>query len=76
VEHTQKRIVMRWWNPCPTLEACNKLGLDTREVCKKAYEKPVQEFLKQINPRLRFGRNYESIRPHAACCEEIIELED
>lgn len=76
VEHTQKRIVMRWWNPCPTLEACNKLGLDTREVCKKAYEKPVQEFLKHINPRLRFNRNYVNIRPHAAYCEEIIELED
>ncbi len=76
VEHTQKRIVMRWWNPCPTLEACRKLGLDTREVCKKAYQRPVQEFLRHIHPRLRFDRNYQSIRPHAAYCEEIIVLED
>ena len=76
VEHTERRLVMRWWNPCPTLEACKKLGLDTREVCKKAYEKPVQEFLKQIHPKLRFERNYENIRPHAAYCEEIIVLED
>lgn len=76
VERTEKRIVMRWWNPCPTLEACNKIGLDTREVCKKAYHQPVQEFLKRIHPRLRFDRNYDSIRPHAAYCEEIITLED
>lgn len=76
VEHTARRIVMRWWNPCPTLEACRKLGLDTREVCKRAYEKPVQEFLKHIDPRLRFERNYEQIRPRAADCEEIIVLEE
>src|SRR5512144_2340193 len=54
VEHAEKRIVMRWRNPCPTLEACRKLGLDTREVCKKAYQKPVQEFLQHIHPKLRF----------------------
>ncbi len=76
VEHTEKRLVMRWWNPCPTLEACKKLGLDTREICQKAYHKPVQEFLKQIHPGLRFERNYERLRPHAAYCEEIIVLEE
>lgn len=76
VEHTEKRMVMHWWNPCPTLEACKKLGLDTREICQKAYQKPVQEFLQQIHPKLRFDRNYENIRPHAAYCEEIILLED
>ncbi len=75
VERTEKRLVMRWWNPCPTLEACKKLGLDTREVCKKAYHRPVQEFLKQIHPGLGFERNYERIRPYAAYCEEIILLE-
>lgn len=76
VEHTDKRMVMRWRNPCPTLEACNQLGMDTRQVCKMAYEKPVEEFLKHIHPKLRFQRNYESIRPHTAYCEEIITLED
>jgi hypothetical protein len=74
VEHTKKKIVMRWRNPCPTLEVCKKLGLDTREICKKAYHKPVQEFLNLINPKLRFDRNYDSIRPHAKYCEEVIEL--
>ena len=76
VEHSRKRIVMRWWNPCPTLEACKKLGLDTREICKKVYQKPVQEFLKQIHPKLRFGRDYDHLRPYAAYCEEIIVLVD
>jgi hypothetical protein len=76
VERTGKRLVMRWRNPCPTLDACKKLGLDTREICKKAYQKPVQEFLKHINPKLRFDRNYECVRPHTAYCEEIIELID
>jgi tRNA(adenine34) deaminase len=76
VEHTEKRMVMHWWNPCPTLEACQKLGLDTREICKKAYQQPVQEFLKNINPKLQFDRNYESIRPYTPYCEEIIELVD
>lgn len=76
IEHTPKRMVMHWWNPCPTLEACQKLGLDTREVCKKAYHRPVQEFLKRINPKLRFDRNYEHIRPYTTYCEEIILLED
>jgi hypothetical protein len=76
VEQTGKRIIMRWWNPCPTLEACNKFGLDTRGICRKAYHRPVQEFLKHIHPKLRFDRNYENIRPHAAYCEEIIVLED
>jgi len=73
VERSQNRIVMRWWNPCPTLEACKKFGLDTREICKKAYQNPVQEFLGQIHSNLRFKRNYEQIRPYAAYCEEIIE---
>jgi len=76
VEHSGNRMVMRWWNPCPTLEACKKVGLDTREICKKVYHRPVDEFLKRINPKLRFSRNYHNIRPYAAYCEEIIELED
>ncbi len=67
--------VTRWWNPCSTLVACQHLGLDTREVCRKVYEKPVQELFARIDPRLRFRRNYAAIRPHAPYCEEIIELD-
>jgi hypothetical protein len=76
MEQTEKKIVMRWQNSCPTLEVCNKLGLDTREVCKKAYHQPVSEFLKKVNPGLRFDRNYDALRPHQEYCEEMIILEE
>lgn len=74
IEHNDKQIIMRWWNPCPTLDACVKLGLDTRQVCQKAYHRPVTEFLKTIHPNLRFERNYRCIRPYTPYCEEIIKL--
>jgi len=74
VEQTAQKMVTRWWNPCPTLEACQKLGLDTRAICRKVYHRPVQVFLTKIHPRLRFERNYQAIRPHQAYCEEILRL--
>ena len=76
VELSDKRIVLRWWNPCPTLEACKKFGLDTRVICKKVYHQPVQEFLRQLHPGLCFDRNYDCLRPYVAYCEEIIFLEN
>lgn len=74
VERTPARMVTRWWNPCPTLDACQKFGLDTREVCWKVYHRPVQAFLKSIHPQLRFDRNYDALRPHTPYCEEILTL--
>jgi hypothetical protein len=76
VEQTRSRMVTRWWNHCSTLDVCNKLGLDTREICSKAYHGPVQVFLSRIDPRLVFERNYDALRPHAPYCEEIISLKD
>ncbi len=76
VERTPFRLVTRWWNPCPVLDVCQKFGLDTREVCKKAYHHPVQVFLSRIEPRLRFDRNYDALRPHTTYCEEMITLVD
>jgi len=76
MEKTDKKLMVRWWNYCPVLEACKKFGLDTRVVCKKAYHRPVEIFLSRIHPRLRFDRNYERIRPHSSYCEESISLED
>jgi hypothetical protein len=75
VTSNPERITARWWNRCPTLDACLKLGLDTRVVCRVAYHKPVDEFLKHIHPQLRFERNYECIRPYAGYCEETIRLD-
>jgi hypothetical protein len=74
VEQTGQKLVTRWWNTCPALAICQKFGLDTREVCRKAYHRPVQVFLSQLDPRLRFERNYEALRPYEAYCEEIITL--
>lgn len=79
IEITRKNerlITTRWRIYCPVLEACEILNLDTRVVCKRAYERPAQEFLCKISPRLRFFRNYEQIRPYAEYCEETIEVAD
>ncbi len=76
VEKTDHKMVTRWWNHCPTLDACMQLGLDTREICQKVYHQPVQAFMSKIHPDLRFDRNYACLRPHTDFCEEIISLAD
>ena len=50
VARTERELTTRWWNPCPTLEACLRLGLDTRVVCRRAYHRPVQEMLSTFSP--------------------------
>ncbi len=72
VEEGEDRIVWLSANPCPTLDACRILGLDTREVCRAVSERPVQTFLSRLDPRLRFVRDYEAIRPHGPHCRETI----
>ena len=62
-------------NFCPTLEACRMLGLDTRWVCRRLTEAPTQAFLRRIDPRLRFSRDYENLRPSGPACLETISLE-
>ena len=74
VEKSENKIVFHSKNFCPALEVCKILGLDTREVCELIFEKPTKELIKGINPKLRFSRNYECIRPYTTYCEEIITL--
>ena len=69
---TDTRIVWSSFNRCPTLEACVKLGLDTRQVCRAVYEKSTQALVSQLDPQLRFHRSYEEIRPHSHHCKEMI----
>jgi hypothetical protein len=77
VEQSDRRLITRWRNPCPILVACDKCGLDTRDVCKKAFHQSNQTLLSLLDTRLKFARNYQTgIRPHASYCEEIIILED
>jgi tRNA(Arg) A34 adenosine deaminase TadA len=71
-EEGPDRIVWLSHDPCPTLEACTMLGLDTRQVCRAVSERPVQTFLSRLDPRLRFVRDYVAIRPHADYCREQI----
>ncbi|GAK58752.1 CMP/dCMP deaminase, zinc-binding [Candidatus Vecturithrix granuli] len=69
---TPTRIVWNSFNRCSTLEACQRSGRDTREVCRAVYEKPTQAFVSQLDPQLRFHRSYQEIRPHAPYCREMI----
>jgi tRNA(Arg) A34 adenosine deaminase TadA len=76
VQRDAKRLVLHSRNFCPTLEACEILGLDPRVVCRHLTEKPTADLLRQIHPKLGFARNYDRLRPHAESCEEIIFLAD
>ncbi len=72
----EKKITWKSNNWCPVLEACQRLGLDTRRICRAGWESSVQDMIELINPKLRFSRNYNLLRPHGDYCEETIELVD
>ena len=72
ISETESQITWSSLNRCPTLEACRELGLDTRTVCRSINEKATQAFVSLIDPRLRFHRSYDDIRPHANHCKEWI----
>lgn len=74
VKKSSGRIVFHSMNPCPTLAACEIMGLDTRKVCKEYTERATDELVKKINPKLMFDRNYKKIRPYARYCEESVTL--
>ncbi len=72
VSESDEQITWSSVNACPTLEACSRTGLDTRVVCKGAYERSTQAFLSWFDPRFRFIRDYDEIRPRANHCRERI----
>ncbi|HYE84701.1 MAG TPA: nucleoside deaminase [Clostridia bacterium] len=76
VERSDREIIFHSQNFCPTLEACKILGLDTRTICKRMNENSTDILIKQIEPRLKFSRNYEKLRPYADYCEEMISIEE
>ena len=61
-------------NFCPYLEACQRLGMDTRYVCKEIGEPSIVAFFQEIDPTLSFRRDYDKIRPHNDCCVEYLEV--
>lgn len=75
VNKQSNKLVIHSKNFCPTLEACKILDLDTRVICRQLNEEPTQALLRQLNPKLRFKRNYNSLRPYADYCEEMIILD-
>jgi hypothetical protein len=74
INKTDRLLVFHSKNFCPSLEACIKLGLDPRSICKSVFEKPADILVKQLDPSLCFSRNYQSIRPYCDFCEEMISL--
>ena len=72
LSETDTEIVWRSLNRCPTLETCQRLGLDTRRICRAINEKSTQAFLSRFDPQLRFLRSYQEIRPFADHCKEVI----
>jgi tRNA(Arg) A34 adenosine deaminase TadA len=72
LSETDTEIIWSSLNRCPTLAATQQLGLDTRLICRAAYEKSTQAFLSQLDPQLRFLRSYEEIRPYSDHCKESI----
>ncbi len=76
VYEDERKITWRSFNFCPILEACKRLRLDTRIICKEVNEESVQDFISCLSPKLRFSRSYEKIRPCAEYCEETFELVD
>ena len=63
-------------NRCSTLDACGVLGLATSHVCRAVYEKPAQALLSQLDPELRFMRDYGELRPdHRHCRETIVRVD-
>jgi len=74
VSRSENRITFHSQNFCPTLEACKRLGLDTRHVCRCMNEDSTNQLIRQIDPGLTFSRNYEKLRPYSPYCEEMISL--
>ncbi len=74
VEENKNKIIWKAYDFCPYFEAIKNKGMDTKMVCKYATEMPIQALLDVFNPKLKFSRNYQKIRPYVEYCEETIEL--
>lgn len=68
-------IKVNSYNFCPYLEACKRLRLDTKFVCREIGEPSVNKICQMINPKLKFYRNYSKIRPDCHFCEEYLKLD-
>ncbi len=71
---SDRKIRIDSYNFCPYLEACLQIGLDTVRICKEIGEPAIQKMIEVLDPRLKFSRNYNNIRPYSVYCEEYFEV--
>ena len=73
-EDTSERVVSRHRGWCPTLEACEMLGIQPKEFCPIPHKEGLTPLVQVINPKLRVRLG--KIRPQDEYCELIVELKD
>ena len=76
IKMTKDTLITRCNNRCPILDLSEKLNLDTRKSCEKISAPACKFFLKKLDKRIIFKRNYEFIRPYQASCEETITIRE
>ena len=69
-----RKLVYHLSHFCSTLEACRILDLETHHVCGALFDESTDLLVKLYDPRLKFYRNYDKLRPECGYCEEVIEL--
>ena len=78
VRINDRKVMIESYNFCPYLEACKEIESDKFDifyVCREIGEPSIQKICEMINPKLRFSRNYQNIRPiNRHFCEEYIEF--
>lgn len=74
VKMTDTELITRCDNECFILNISLKLGIDTKDSCKKISEGSCKYFLKKLSKKIIFERNYNHIRPKTTTCEEKIIL--
>jgi hypothetical protein len=73
-EDTPKKVVSRHKGWCPTLAACEMLGISPKDFCPIPHEEGLSPLVQVINPKLQVKLG--KIRPEAEYCELIVELND
>ena len=68
-----KTIIFRTTKPCPVNEACKILEIDCKRICKAVCEKAANDFLQNIDGRLRFSIEHKE-KNGEEITEETIEL--
>jgi hypothetical protein len=76
VSESEANITWLSRNRCPMPAACQSVGISTSVACRAVYEKSTQVILSQLDPELRFHRDYGELRPdHHHCKATILRLD-